>query len=254
MLGRGYEGAMTPDAPTPERDPGSTPGAADVTPTGTNAVVVYSDPRCPWAYVAIRRLLAAVERRGVGSELDLDHRWFPLDDDAMPSDGEALDRKLQPLTELEPDAGWRRWAGSGEAFPSSSELAAAWIQGAKRESPAASVALDLAIRTALFSDGLDISDEVVLADIAAGVADLHVDTVRSEVASGRPAAELERHADLAQSDLVPASPTIVLADGTSWTNPGIDFHAEDGVPVVDADEPAVHDEIIDTFLAQRHYD
>lgn len=245
---------MAPDAPADERDRADGTGAGGVAPTGTQAVVVYSDPRCPWAYVAVRRLLAAIDRRGVGSELHVDHRWFPLDDDAMPADAEALDRKLAPIHDLEPDAGWHRWTGSDRTFPASSELAEAWIQAAKRESPAASTALDLAIRTALFAHGLDISDESVLADVATGVADLTVELVRSEVSSGRPAAELERHAELAGSDLVPASPTIVLADGTTWTNPGIEFHTEDGAPVIDADDPAVHDEIVDAFLAQRHYD
>jgi predicted DsbA family dithiol-disulfide isomerase len=245
---------MAPDAPTDERDPRSTPGAAAAAPAGTNAVVVYSDLRCPWAHVAVHRLLTEVELRGVASELHVDHRWFPLDRDAMPSDLDALDRKVQPIRELAPEAGWRAWAGSSARFPDSSELAAAWVQGAKRASPAASVALDRSLRTALFADGRDLADEAVLADIAAGVDGLDVETVRSEVASGRPAAELERHAELAQSDLVPASPTIVLADGTTWTNPGIEFHTEDGVPSVDRDDPDVYGEIVDAFLAQRHYD
>lgn len=245
---------MASDAPTDDRDPGSSSAPPVVVPTGTNAVVVYSDLRCPWAFVGVRRLLAAVERRGVASELHVDHRWFPLDDEAMPTDAEAVDRKLRAIRDLEPDADWHDWVGSDRTFPGSSELAEAWVQAAKSASPAASTALDLAVRTGLFERGLDIGDEAVLADLAAGIDDLDVEAVRSEVASGRPAAELERHAELAESDLVPASPTIVLADGTTWTNPGIEFHTDDGAPVVDADDPAVTDEIVDAFLAQRHYD
>lgn len=245
---------MASDAPTDERDPGTTSGPPSVAPTGTTALVVYSDLRCPWAFVAVRRLLAAVERRGVASELHVDHRWFPLDDEAMPSDGEAVDRKLQAIRELEPAADWYRWTGSDRPFPGSSELAEAWVQGAKGAGPGASTALDLAVRTGLFERGLDIGDVSVLADLAAGIDDLDVEAVRSEVASGRPAVELERHAELAESDLVPASPTIVLADGTTWTNPGVEFHTDDGAPVVDVDDPAVHDEIVDAFLGQRHYD
>ena len=113
---------MAPHAPTDERDPRSTPGASAVAPTGTNAVVVYSDLRCPWAHVAVHRLLTEVDRRGLGSELHIDHRWFPLDDASMPSDLDALDRKLHPVRELAPGAGWQGWAGSGAHFPATPPL------------------------------------------------------------------------------------------------------------------------------------
>jgi predicted DsbA family dithiol-disulfide isomerase len=247
---------MAPDGPTDERDQASTPGASPAAPAGTTAVVVYSDPRCPWARVAVRRLLDRLEQRGLATELAVDHRWFPLGDDAMPADGDALDSKLEPLRSLEPDAGWHRWSGAGTSFPDSSELAAAWIQAAKRVSPAASTALDRALREALFAEGRDISDEDVLAEVAASVPEVatDVDLVRSEVASGRPQDELERHAELAGTDLVPASPTIVLTDGTTWTNPGIEFRTDDGVPVIEADEPTAYGDIVDAFLALRHYD
>lgn len=243
---------MAPDAPSDQRDPASTPGAGAVAPAGTHAVALYSDLRCPWAHVAVSRLLAAIDRHG--AEIHVDHRWFPLGDDAMPVDAEALDRTLGPFRDLEPDAGWHEWAGSGTIFPRSADLAATWVQAAKRESPAASAALDRALRIALFRDGRDIADGSVVAEVAGTVPDLRVDPVRREVTSGRPAAELARHAELAESDLVAASPTIVLADGTTWTNPGIDTHTEDGVPVVDGDDPGVYDEIVEAFLAQRHYD
>jgi predicted DsbA family dithiol-disulfide isomerase len=244
---------MAPDGPTDARDPG-TPGASAVAPAGTAALVVYSDPRCPWAHVAVRRLLASAERQGVETELCVDHRWFPLDDGAMPTDGEALDRKLEAIRSLEPDATWHRWTGASGSFPASSRLAAAWVQGAKRSSAAASMGLDRALREALFDDGRDISDESVVIEVAGGVDEVDVDLVGREVASGRPDEELERHAELARSELVPASPTIVLTDGSTWTNPGIEFSSDDGVPTIDRDDPTVHDDIVEAFLALRHYD
>lgn len=250
----GYEAAMASDAPNEQTDVVAAPGASVATPSGTNAVAVYSDLRCPWARVAVERLLAAVERSGVETELSIDHRWFPLGDEAMPSDGEALDRTLGPIGSLDPDAEWHRWAGSDASFPESSNLAAAWVQAAKLISPAASVALDRALRDALFAHGRDIADESVVADVAAGLDGVDVDAVRSEVGSGRPEVELERHAEIVHSELVPASPTIVLGDGTAWTNPGVEFHTEDGAPVIDSDGPGVYGEIVQAFLAQRHYD
>lgn len=231
------------------------PGATEAVPTGTNAVIVYSDLRCPWARVAVHRLLVAVERRGLGSELVIDHRWFPLGDEAMPADSEALDRKLDLFRSLEPSLEWHRWSGGGPTFPDGSRLAASWVQGAKQEGPAASQALDRALRAALFAEGRDLSDPAVVEDVASRVDGLDVDAVRTEVGSGRPDAELDHQAELAASDLVPVSPTVVLSDGTRWANPGITSHAEDdGATVVDAEDPAVVDEIIDAYLAQRHYD
>jgi predicted DsbA family dithiol-disulfide isomerase len=231
-----------------------TAGASAVAPVGTTAIALYSDPRCPWARITVHRLLATAERQGVGSELCVDHRWFPLDDDALPAGGDALDRHLAALRALQPAVDWHRWAGSGDTFPGSSRLAAAWVQGAKRVSPAAAVALDRAVREALFSDGRDVSDESVLTAVSEGVSEVDVDVVRREVASGRADDELDHHAELTGSELVPASPTLVLTDGTTWTNPGIEFHSEDGVPVVDADDPGVFDEIVEAFLALRHFD
>lgn len=229
--------------------------SSDVVPAGTQALVVYSDLRCPWAHVAVHRLLAAAERRGVGSELLIDHRWFPLDDEATPGDAEALDRKLGAIGAIEPDAGWTTWAGSGRTFPASSDRAAAWVQAAKAASPDASASLDRALRRALFAERADLTDDRVIEEIAVGLASLDLDAVRAELASGRPEAELERQREQSSTELVPASPTIVAADGSSWTNPGIDFEADDaGIPQIEHDDPAVYDEIIETYLAQRHYD
>jgi predicted DsbA family dithiol-disulfide isomerase len=226
-----------------------------VIPAGTHALVVYSDLRCPWAHVAVHRLLAAAERRGVGSELFIDHRWFPLGDEALPDDAEALDRELGAIRAIEPDAGWSTWADSDHPFPTSSRRAAAWVQAAKAASPDASAALDRALRRALFAERADLTDDEVIEGIAADLASLDLDAVRAELSSERPEAELDRQREQSATDLVPASPTIVAADGTSWTNPGVDFEVGgDGTPEIEHDDPAVYDEIIETYLAQRHYD
>lgn len=239
---------MPPDDAAPD-------ATSQVVPAGTNALVVYSDLRCPWAHVAVHRLLAAAERRGIGSELLIDHRWFPLGDEATPDDAEALDRELGAIAAIEPDAGWTTWADSDRPFPTSSDRAAAWVQAAKAASPDASALLDRALRRALFAERADLTDDDTIEAVAAGLASLDLDAVRAELASGRPEAELDRQRQQSETDAVPASPTIVAADGTSWTNPGIDFATDDvGTPMIEDDDPAVYDEIIETYLAHRHYD
>jgi len=232
----------------------SAPAGVAVGPAGTQSIVVHSDLRCPWAHVAVHRLLEAADRRGIAGELVIDHRWFPIGDDGVPGSAEALDRKLAPIAALEPGAGWTTWADRDRAFPLDSRPAAAWVQGAKAVSPQASTALDRALRRALFEQGRDIADESVVEEVAASVPDLRVDAVRAEVASGRPGAELDRQAEVAASDAVPASPTIVLAGGETWVNPGIEMAMADGVPEIGADDPGVYDEILDTFLASKQYD
>ncbi len=245
---------MPEDASTGTRDSAEPAAPTPAAPSGTNAVVVHSDLRCPWAHVAVHRLLSAVDREGMGSELLIDHRWFPLGDGAMPDDPADVDRKLEPLHALEPGLDWHRWADGGVDFPRGSRLAAAWVQGAKQVGPAASVALDRALRTALFVDGRDISDPAVIEEVAASVEVVDLDVVRAEVESGRPDAELDRQAELAGCEAVPVSPTVVLADGSTWANPGIESRTEDGTPVVESDDPGVYAEIVDAYRAQRHYD
>ncbi|HEU5085271.1 MAG TPA: hypothetical protein VFU14_18160 [Acidimicrobiales bacterium] len=245
---------MTPtDRPGEDTPDPAVAGTTAVAPAGSHAIVVHSDLRCPWAHVAVHRLLAAAERLGVEQELCLDHRWFPLDE-ALPTDAAAFDQHLAPVLALDPDAGWRSWADDGAPPTGPARLAAAWVQAAKAQSPAASMALDRALRQAFFAGHRDLDDPGAVADVAATVGEVDADAAAAEVASGRPEAELDRHAEVSRSELVPVSPTFVLADGSRWTNPGIEFHVEDGVPVVDEDDPTVHDEIIERFLALRHYD
>lgn len=247
---------MAPTHPHPD-GPGADASAAvstAVAPAGSHAVVIHSDLRCPWAHVTLHRLLRAARRLGADADLCIDHRWFPLEEGGLPAEVEALDRVLAPIRVLEPDAGWTTWAGTGASVPASSRLAAAWVQAAKGTGPAASMALDRAFRRAFFVDRSPIDDPATVERIARTVEAVEVDELASEVASGRPDAELDRHAEASRSELVPSSPTVVVADGERWTNPGIEFHVEDGVPVIDRDDPAVHDEIVERFLALRHYD
>jgi predicted DsbA family dithiol-disulfide isomerase len=221
-------------------------------PAGTQSLAVHSDIRCPWAHVAVHRLLDAAERRGIGGELHIDHRWFPIGD-GLGDDPEALAAELATVSELEPGAGWSEPAG--RSFPGSGRLAAEWVQAAKAVSPSASVGLDRALRRALFADGLPVDDGPTVDRIAADLLGADVVRVRAELESGRPGTELDRHAEVAAGGDVAASPTIVLADGRSWTNPGIEVeHADDGGPVVRSDDPSVHDEIVEAFLTLKHYD
>lgn len=218
----------------------------------SNAVAVYSDLRCPWAHVAVHRLLTAVEHAGLGGEIAIDHRAAPLEL-AGDVDVEELVAAAELLSDAVPEALWEHRFDDAGSFPRSSLRALAHVQAAKAASPEASVALDRELRHKLWSEGRDIDDPSVIAEAVAQVPDLDPQRLADELDSGRPEAEIQRHADAA-GDLVAASPTLVLPNGTSWTNPGIETSRGDHGPVLERDDPTVYDEILDRFLALRTYD
>ncbi len=214
-------------------------------------VRVHSDVRCPWAHVVVHRLAGAVEALGAEGEVLVDHRWFPVGARPGPDDV-ALRDVLAPIAALEPGAGWEPWP-DGVAFPADGEVAAAWIHAAKAQGVERSVALDRALRRAVFVDHADVADETVVADVAGAVAGLDADALGAEVDRAR--TEVDVDAEVADDDAaIEVSPTLVLADGTVAANPGLDFHLEDGIPVVDRDEPAELHDLLESAVATRRYD
>lgn len=218
----------------------------------SNAVAIYTDLRCPWAHVAVHRLLTALEEAGLESEIAIDLRAVPLEN-VGDVDREHLVRTARMLAEEIPEAGWDGVPDSS-AFPTSSLRALAHVQAAKSSSSTAAVALHRVLRRMLWVEGRDIDDDAVIAEAVAEVPELDPRRLLDELDSGRPAAELDVDTARVASGLVTASPTVVLPDGTSWTNPGIETHEGDDGPVLDHDDPSVYDAILDRVVAQRTYD
>lgn len=219
----------------------------------SNAVAIYSDIRCPWAHVAVHRLLTAVERAGLDGEIAVDHRAVPLEK-LGGCDADALVRAAGVLAEAVPEAGWDGRPEHPADVPPSSLRALAYVQAAKATSPAAAVALDRVLRRQLWVEGRDIDDPAVIEDAVAEVPELDSHHLVDELDSGRPAAEINVDTARVTSGLVAGSPTIVLPDGSSWTNPGLTVSEGDDGPVVEHDDPTVYDEILDRLVAQRTYD
>lgn len=223
----------------------------------SNAVVVFSDVRCPWAHVAVYRLLDALDRTGLDGEVVIDHRAFPLEE-LGGGDPDQMSRAAAEARRIEPGAGWSpghaRQADTAITVPASSWLALSHVQAAKASSPEASVALDRALRLAVFAEGRPIDDADTLDEIEAGVPGVDRRDLRTELDSGRPEAEVRSHTQTASTELIPASPTLVLPDGTAWSNPGVEVRAGDDGPVVVDDDRSVYDAVLDHFLAQRTYD
>ena len=127
-------------------------------------VDVWSDVACPFAHVGIRRF---VERRAAAGRTDvvLRFRAWPLEVvNGEPLRGGHVAEKVAALrAQVAPElfAGFRP-----QAFPSTSMPAFGLTAAATRQGLATGEVVGLALRTALFEEGLDVADPAVLADVA----------------------------------------------------------------------------------------
>lgn len=246
----------TSTSQSPPSDTRGTTGRLDGMALGSLSIVVFSDILCPWAHIGVSRLLRSRHDRGLDGEIAIEHRAFPLEVVGdRPHDRHHFDQMVDALRDVEPDAGWSRWAGPDDDFPASSLLALEAVQAAKAVSPQASAALDRALRRAVFADSRPIDQLETVMAVAREVDD--IDDVRAfetELRSGRPRQEVDEQAACAGTDEIPSSPTVVLPDGSTLVNPGIEFHTEDDVPVIDVDDASAYDRLLESYLEQRTYD
>jgi predicted DsbA family dithiol-disulfide isomerase len=126
------------------------------------------------------------------------------------------------------------------------------VQAAKEQSLAASEELDRALRVAFFAQGRCISLRHVILEVAGDCDGLDVAALADALDSGRARRAILDDWQAAGREGVRGSPHLFLADGTDAHNPGVTFHwegegegeGEIGLPVVDADEPGVYDELL----------
>lgn len=226
----------------------------DELPVPDFAIAVYSDVGCPWAHVAVHRLARSRRDRGLDAELRVDHRAFPLEllgDGGPPK--RAFDAAVPVCARLEPGAGWSNQAPPA-TFPVSTLPALDAVQAAKRQGPAASERLDLALRRALFGEWRDLSDPAAVLSVAATVAGIDTARLAADIASGAVRADVMAQRDQARADAVVGSPTFVLPGGAVVFNPGIELRWEAGRPIIDRDDPTVIDALVDAALAARPAD
>ena len=122
---------------------------------------VYADVACPFAHAGLARFVAFRDGRCL-TEPRLHVRAWPLElVNGSPFDGYALAPKVAALrAEVAPD----RFSGFDPAsFPRSSLSAMVAEAAAHRTSPDVGERFSLAVRSALFDDGQDVSDPEVLA-------------------------------------------------------------------------------------------
>jgi predicted DsbA family dithiol-disulfide isomerase len=221
------------------------------------AIVVYSDVGCPWANIAVERLLRTLLVKGLDREIAIDHRAFSLElmnDRPIPSN--VLNAEIPTLRELEPSAPWPDGPGPWR-FTASTLVALEAVQVAKEQGIEASVRLDRAFRRAMFEDLAQLETPQHVIEVARDVDGIDVDALEEALRAGRGRKEVHRHAAESKTDLVTGSPTLVLPDGSAHHNPGISMHWEDEPGerlVIDSDDPDVYAGLVERALAAQPAD
>lgn len=219
-----------------------------------NTVQIWSDLLCPFAYVAIHRLMAAREKLGLTDAVQIDHHSFPLELFNGPHPRQGTDSEAVGLGHIEPDAQLRLWTGPDWLYPSTVLLAAESVLAAKEQSLNVSADLDLALRRGFWSSSRSIAHRQVILDIAAEVPGLDLEALTEALDSGRHRSELMNDFQISKADEVKGSPHLFLADGWEANNPGISVHWQgpwaEGFPVVDSHNSDWVDEIFKRLEAQ----
>jgi predicted DsbA family dithiol-disulfide isomerase len=184
-------------------------------------VEIWSDVACPWCYVGTRRFERAVTETGV--DVDVVYRSFELDP-TVPTGGESpplvdyLAKKFGDRSRVQAaharltDAGVEldidfRWSGMRRANTFDAHRLLAWslhTVGADEQR-----ALKRALLRAYFTDGLDVADPDVLADLAAEVG-LDRDGARALLASDDEAEFVRAERQEAYTNGINAVPTFVI--------------------------------------------
>ena len=184
-------------------------------------VEIWSDVACPWCYVGTRRFERAVAETGI--DVDVVYRSFELDPtvptgDESPPLVDYLATKLGDRSRVQAaharltDAGVEldidfRWSGMRRANTFDAHRLLAWTlhtEGADRQR-----ALKRALLRAYFTDGLDVADPEVLADLAAEVG-LDRDGARALLASDDEAEFVRAERQEAYTNGINAVPTFVI--------------------------------------------
>jgi predicted DsbA family dithiol-disulfide isomerase len=184
-------------------------------------VEIWSDVACPWCYVGTRRFELAVEETGI--DVDVVYRAFELDPtvptgEASPPLADYLAQKFGDRSRVQAaharltDAGTElgidfRWAGMRRANTFDAHRLLTWAL--ETGGAASQRALKKALLRAYFTDGLDVADPDVLADLAEEVG-LDRGDAEGIVASDRYADEVRAEREEAHRNGIAAVPTFVV--------------------------------------------
>lgn len=191
-------------------------------------IEVFADIACPWCYIGERRLRRVLQARGVEAEV----RWRPYElQRGMPSDGvpwsDFVERKFGGWERARPMFAQVQAAASGEGIRFDFERVASApnTRGAHRvilmaEERGKGMEAAEALFAAYFTEGRDVGDPAVLAEIGASVG-LDAAAVRDLLASDHLVAEVEESEAVAERSGVTGVPLFVFDEryGISGAQP-----------------------------------
>jgi predicted DsbA family dithiol-disulfide isomerase len=219
-------------------------------PTRPDTVVVYADPHCSFAHLAVHRLHETRTRLGLDGTVWFDHRAFPLElFNERVNSLRGVMSEASVVGALEPDAGWQLWQGEEWTYPVTTLPAMEAVQAAKAQSLAAGEQLDRALRRAFWAQSRCISMRHVILDVAAGCPAVDTAALDAALTAGTARAAVFGHFAQARDGRVTCSPHVFLADGTHAANPGVRVRWVNGrfgvgFPVVDGDDPSVYETLL----------
>ncbi|MFC4033260.1 DsbA family protein [Streptomyces polygonati] len=236
---------------TTGQNPAARNGVRDTRlPRTPDTIAVFTDLNCSFAHVAVHRLHETRRRLGLDGRIWFDLRAFPLElfneeVNARP----GVDSEIAVLGALEPEAGWRLWQGPDWTYPVTTLPALEAVQAAKEQSWQASEQLDRALRRAFWAEGRCISMRHVILDTARSTGVVDVDALARALDHGTARAAVTAQHRAAAGGRVNCSPHVFLYDGTDSANPGVTARWVNGAfgvgyPVIDADRPAVYEELL----------
>jgi predicted DsbA family dithiol-disulfide isomerase len=212
----------------------------------------WGDLACPWASLAVHRLLTARRRLGLDDVVRLDHHAFPLElINRRPTPKRILDPEFAVIADRDPSLGWQVWQRPDFEWPGTVLTALEAVQAAKAEpvgGPPASEQLDAALRHAFYAESRPIGLLTEILDVAAACSAVDAERLEDTLSrgAGRDAVLADWHA--AGTRGVRGSPHLFLPDGGDVHNPGITLRwigkPGRGRPVIESDDPAVYDDLL----------
>ena len=188
------------------------------TPAKLPTIEVYSDLRCPWAYLATFWLLQL--QAEWSGRVRLAWRCLPLEVvDSRSTPKPMLDQEVRYLLQVEPDIPSRPWRRAEWEYPATVLPAFEALKCAEAQGDEAALAFNWAVRRAFFAESRCISLRHVLIDIARE-SGLDLAAFVSDFDSGR-----YKHLVMEESDQgwnalkVAGSPTLVLPSGEQRPHP-----------------------------------
>ena len=201
---------------------------------------IWSDLRCPWAYIATIRLHRMRDHLSA-DEVTFDHRAYPLEfteEGALPE--QRAKAEMVAAAQLESSA---FSAYDNPAWPTTFLPAFEAQKWGYAMGQDIGERFDLALRKAFFlhSHNLSMRDELLR---VAETEQLSSDQLAAALDDGRFRSSVMDDFREALDLGIEGSPQVQIPDGAIHFNPGVTIRWERGIPLIEADHPSVYEELI----------